>query len=152
MKKSQLGFTLVELVVVIVLLGILGVTALGKFQDLSGDAAAAATKGIAAELSSAAAINFAAGTIGSSAGVTQINTANCETVALTGVPSVALDGLMASGSAPTSNLTYAITAGGDIAVEDVACASAQTYRCMISDSRVTGASGAVASITCTGTI
>jgi MSHA pilin protein MshA len=150
MKKSQLGFTLVELVVVIVLLGILGVTALGKFQDLSGDAAAAATKGIAAELSSAAAINFAAGTIGSSAGVTQINTANCTTGS--GAPSVALDGLMASGSAPTSNLTYEITAGGDITVEDVACASAQTYRCMISDSRVTGASGAVASITCTGTI
>ncbi len=30
MKKSQAGFTLIELVVVIVLLGILGVTALGK--------------------------------------------------------------------------------------------------------------------------
>jgi prepilin-type N-terminal cleavage/methylation domain-containing protein len=30
MYKSQKGFTLIELVVVIVLLGILGVTALGK--------------------------------------------------------------------------------------------------------------------------
>jgi MSHA pilin protein MshA len=149
MKKSQLGFTLVELVVVIVLLGILGVTALGKFQDLSGDAAAAAVKGIASELSSASAINFAASTLGNASAST-IAAANC--IAGAGVPSTSLDALFASGSAPTANLAYAIDAtvgGGDVLVEDDACTSGQTYRCTITDDRA-AASPATAFITCTG--
>ena len=59
MQKAQKGFTLIELVVVVVLLGILGVTALARFQDLSGDAQNAANQGVASELSSGSSINFA---------------------------------------------------------------------------------------------
>ena len=40
--KKQNGFTLIELVVVIVILGILAATALPKFVDLSGEAEGAA--------------------------------------------------------------------------------------------------------------
>lgn len=59
MKQSQRGFTLIELVMVIVILGVLAAVALPKFVDLSGDAKQAAISGAAGALSSAAAINYA---------------------------------------------------------------------------------------------
>lgn len=43
---NRKGFTLVELVLVIAILGILAVSALPKFIDLSGDAEEAATLGV----------------------------------------------------------------------------------------------------------
>jgi len=58
-RSGQQGFTLIELIMVIVILGILAATALPKFVDLSSDAEQAALDGFAGALSSAASINFA---------------------------------------------------------------------------------------------
>lgn len=60
MKQAQRGFTLIELVIVIVLVGILAAVAIPKFVDLKADAALAASKGVAGALASASAINYAA--------------------------------------------------------------------------------------------
>ena len=56
MKNQQSGFTLIELIMVIVILGILAAFALPKFADLSGDARASSLNGALGSVRSASAI------------------------------------------------------------------------------------------------
>ncbi|MGV8841830.1 MAG: type II secretion system protein [Pseudomonas sp.] len=60
MKNQQGGFTLIELIMVIVILGILAAVAIPKFADLSGDAKRASINALAGSMKAASAIAHSA--------------------------------------------------------------------------------------------
>lgn len=80
MKQVQRGFTLIELVMVIVILGVLSAVAIPKFVNLKVEAQTAALAGVAGGITSASAVNYAARSVSTSYGTGTAGVA-CNTAA-----------------------------------------------------------------------
>lgn len=57
-KLVQKGFTLIELIITIVIIGVLAAVAIPKFQDLTNDAEKGVAAGVSAALASGTSVNY----------------------------------------------------------------------------------------------
>ncbi|EKO3653952.1 type II secretion system protein [Vibrio metschnikovii] len=116
--KKQGGFTLIELVVVIVILGILAVTAAPRFLNLQGDARDASLEGLKGAMQGAAGIVYGRAAIDgqesvSSAKVTILGTGDVDVV--WGYPAASASGIgkVVTGLSGTDADWKAVSAAGN---------------------------------------
>ncbi len=144
--NKQKGFTLVELVVVIVILGIMAAVALPRFVDLGPQAHNAAAAGVAGALASATSTNYASRKAGALAGTQPITDADvCNSAA-----SIVALGSLISGSTLQSGVSASnsVFQVGGVVQSCVGAANDGVARTCTITPNGTGVTGQSATIIC----
>lgn len=136
--KKQKGFTLIELIIVIVILGILAVTAAPKFFDFSSDARKSTVKGAKAAIQGAAQVVYGkaaiAGQLGATGTVEGIDT-------VYGYPEATEAAITAAASLAGNEWDFNTTTGGNLNIspEGVAYSVVSGEECFVTYAAATAA-------------
>lgn len=139
MRARQSGFTLIELIVVIVILGILGAIAVPKFVDISGDAYDASAKASAGALSSATALNYAKVSANPATGTPITSSTVCSSLPASLMAGAALS---SDNGVVFANTTVTVSCSGAGSIDKTSC--------MVKHTSGATSTGFPVSVICTG--
>ncbi|MFT6114080.1 MAG: MSHA pilin protein MshA [Oleispira sp.] len=110
--NKQTGFTLIELIMVIVILGVLSAFALPRFADLGGNAREASINGLAGAIKAAANIAHAQQLASGDSGATGVTLDGVAITMIAGYPTADADGIGKAAQIVATD--YSSTAGDPI--------------------------------------